>query len=260
MNSVLGIDSAWTNGNPSGVALIRKTEEGRWRHLRSACSYQDFVNTYSNIEANVRGLITAATKDLDGERPSLVAVDMPLQKTGEIVGRRESDGEISRNFGAQWCSTHSPTIARPGKVSSQLRNELQACGYELAVEQGKTSAVIEVYPHPALLFLLKLERRLPYKVDRRASYWRNTPSAERRNRLVDNLSFLYQGLVKVIEGIPTYLLYALNNETTFKDLKSIEDQLDALVCSWVGACYLEGCVRGYGDTESVIWIPSCAEC
>ena len=255
MNSVLGIDSAWTTDNPSGVALIQESNDGRWRHVRSTCSYQDFVNTYADIEANVQGLITAATRDLDGERPSLVAVDMPLQRTGEITGRRGADREISRNFGAQWCSTHSPTAARPGRVSSQLRNDLQACGYELAVEQGRTSAVIEVYPHPALLVLLNLEKRLPYKVERRASYWCNTSSDKRRNLLIGNLSFLYQGLAKVIDDIPDDLANSLNNATTFRCLKSAEDQLDALVCAWVGTRYLEGCVRGYGDAESVIWVP-----
>ena len=107
------------------------------------------------------------------------------------------------------------------------------------------------------IVLLNLEKRLPYKVERRASYWPKTPPDERQNRLVRNLSFLYQGLVEVIDDIPDDLANSLNNATTFRYLKSAEDQLDALVCAWVGTCYLEGCVRGYGDAESVIWVPSC---
>ena len=38
-------------------------------------------------------------------------------------------------------------------------------------------------------------------------------------------------------------------------LKAFEDQLDAVVCAWVGVCALEGRARAYGDAESAIWVP-----
>jgi predicted RNase H-like nuclease len=38
-------------------------------------------------------------------------------------------------------------------------------------------------------------------------------------------------------------------------LKRYEDSLDALVCAWVGAKYLEGEAVAYGDHTAAIWIP-----
>ena len=38
-------------------------------------------------------------------------------------------------------------------------------------------------------------------------------------------------------------------------LKPYEDSLDALICAWVGALYIDGAARALGDAESAIWIP-----
>jgi len=38
-------------------------------------------------------------------------------------------------------------------------------------------------------------------------------------------------------------------------LKRYEDSLDALVCAWVGAKYLEGAAMPYGDHTAAIWVP-----
>jgi predicted RNase H-like nuclease len=42
-----------------------------------------------------------------GEPTTLVTVDMPVS-TSPILGRRATDRAVSRAFGAQWCSAHSP--------------------------------------------------------------------------------------------------------------------------------------------------------
>lgn len=38
-------------------------------------------------------------------------------------------------------------------------------------------------------------------------------------------------------------------------LKRYEDSLDALVCAWAGAKYLEGAAMPYGDATAAIWVP-----
>jgi predicted RNase H-like nuclease len=38
-------------------------------------------------------------------------------------------------------------------------------------------------------------------------------------------------------------------------LKRYEDSLDALVCAWVGAKYLAGEAKPYGDDTAAIWVP-----
>jgi hypothetical protein len=41
--AVLGIDAAWTLGEPSGVALLERVES-RWRSVAVAPSYSSFLN------------------------------------------------------------------------------------------------------------------------------------------------------------------------------------------------------------------------
>lgn len=38
-------------------------------------------------------------------------------------------------------------------------------------------------------------------------------------------------------------------------LKSIEDQIDALVCAWVGILALDNCCFGLGDGDVMLWLP-----
>jgi predicted RNase H-like nuclease len=38
-------------------------------------------------------------------------------------------------------------------------------------------------------------------------------------------------------------------------LRRYEDSLDALVCAWVGAKYLAGEAKPYGDDTAAIWVP-----
>ena len=38
-------------------------------------------------------------------------------------------------------------------------------------------------------------------------------------------------------------------------LKRYEDAIDALICGWVGICYLKGQAIPYGDQHAAIWVP-----
>jgi hypothetical protein len=38
-------------------------------------------------------------------------------------------------------------------------------------------------------------------------------------------------------------------------MKGYEDAIDALICCWVGAEFLMGRAKPYGDTDAAIWIP-----
>ena len=45
MSAILGIDAAWTPDEPSGVALIRTTQEGSWECVKFAPSYDAFIES-----------------------------------------------------------------------------------------------------------------------------------------------------------------------------------------------------------------------
>ncbi len=153
---------------------------------------------------------------------------------------------------------HSPSSTRPGAISTNLRDELREFSYELAVNYANyfaaTDSLIEVYPHPALLTLLECDYRIPYKVARRGDYWPRLTNPERINRLKENFHRIHTELAQVIQRIPDFISEIPCNPT-FASLKRYEDALDALVCAWVGARYLEGNATAYGDGDAAIWVP-----
>jgi predicted RNase H-like nuclease len=105
---VLGIDAAWTLGQPSGVALIAKSA-GVWRLLAAAPSYEIYRSRSDGSavpDPRARGgpadaehlLLTSHT--LAGAAVDLVAIDIPLARTA-ITTRRLADNAASRAYGAR---------------------------------------------------------------------------------------------------------------------------------------------------------------
>jgi predicted RNase H-like nuclease len=251
--TVLGIDAAWTLTRPSGVALAR-VQDGVWRLVDVAASNGDFcANRTTHPPASAAALIEACESRC-GQRPAVVAVDMPLAK-GPIVARREADNAVSRAYGARHCSTHTPSALRPGRISDDLTAGFKEVGYRLATERLATPALIEVYPHPALVELTGAPRRLPYKVSKIRNYWPDLAPAARRVAVIDVWAQIVTALEGQIEGVVVAL--PLPSATApGRDLKAFEDQLDAVVCAWSGICALEGRARPFGDTEAAVWIPA----
>src|SRR3954451_4393033 len=112
--SVLGIDAAWTEKHPSGVALVEETAAGPWRLVRVEASYEHFLAGASGARGKPAGsrpdpqaLLDTCEHLLGGRKPDLVAVDMPLS-LDRIDGRRVSDNCISRVYGARKAGTHTP--------------------------------------------------------------------------------------------------------------------------------------------------------
>ena len=248
--AVLGIDAAWTARKDSGVCLL--VEEGAcWRCLALASSYAAFLA--EPADADVAAVMRRAASLLGGARPDVVAVDMPLARV-PITGRRAADSAISRAFGVVGCSTHSPGTVRPGPVGEQLQRDVTGAGYRLvtSADDRRGPALIEVYPHPAILRLLDLAYRLPYKAGNAARYWPQVSREERRAGLLEAMQRLAAGLRREITDLPD-VLASVGPRTP---LKGMEDMLDAAVCAWVGMCYLKGTAEPFGDEQAAIWVPT----
>ncbi|MGR9289913.1 hypothetical protein ACU8OS_15795 [Rhizobium leguminosarum] len=149
MRAVLGIEAAWTEREPSGVALIVDLGSG-WRLVEVASSYAAFVS-HKDADPIVRhrgslpdapSLLAAAHEKLGGT-VDLVAIDMPLSLI-PIAGRRASDNMISSDYGARHASTHTPSVTRPGRLSDELRIGFEVAGYPLAVSEPRGRALLEV--------------------------------------------------------------------------------------------------------------------
>ena len=266
MAGILGIDAAWTNKEPSGVALLEGSS-GAWRCVAVAPSYVSFLSLAEGtpVDWTVKSkgavpdagrLVAAAEKLLGGRELKVVTVDMPLSTT-PITGRREADAATSRAFGGMGAAVHSPNAERPGAISDHLTKDLAAVGFPLATGNtpaGTPKRLVEVYPHPALMALTGASYRLCYKVSRSRKYWPDSTPAERRANLLVQFQSILSALNDEIRDLPIELPDP-TSAVPVSGLKRYEDSLDALVCAWVGMKYLEGEAVTYGDHTAAIWIP-----
>ena len=212
MTSILAIDPAWTADEPSGLALLDEVDHG-WRCIGLAPSYEQFVALADGSPVDwsvsptasrpvVADLLRGAQRLLDGSPVDLVTIDMPVS-TSIISSRRAADNAISQMFGGRGCGTHTPSATRPGPISDDLCAEFAELGYPLATTtapRDSTPALIEVYPHPALLVLMHASYRVPYKVSKAARYWPTAPPSERRRKLVEMWDEILRALSDTISG------------------------------------------------------------
>ncbi len=266
-SAVLGIDAAWTDHQPSGVALVRKDKKV-WVCVAVAPSYETFLRLADgetvNWDAPTQGsepvpsdLLQAARKLLDGSDMKVVAVDMPVSNV-VIRGRRAADNRISEEYGGKKkCGTHSPRPSRPGKISTAVSIGFGKLGFHIATERtpaGTESRLVEVYPHPALLSLLGLEVRFMYKVSKSSRYWPGRSQGDRIQLIADNLNQIRSALGVHFSDL-SHHFPIVPKPQHFTDLKRYEDSLDALVCAWTGIEYLAGRAKAFGDENSAIWVP-----
>jgi predicted RNase H-like nuclease len=254
--AVLGIDAAWTLNQPSGVAVVRG-EPNHWELVEVASSYLEFCTKAGCQLADQHSIapadVLSAGSKLCGRSIDIVAVDMPLSRS-PIVGRRPADSKVSVAYGAKKCGTHSPSATRPGSLSEALTDALARAGFPLLTEKGEPPGLIEVYPHPALIELAGAAERLPYKYSKVRRYWPSSSSSERRNWLYQQWTDITALLERHITGVEAALKGLPENASALR-MKAYEDMLDAIVCAWVGTCFLEGKAIAFGDADSAIWIP-----
>jgi len=251
MPAILGIDAAWSLNNGSGVALIAETSAGIWRTLAVASSYAEFLSIANlSVPSTIREIPAAlvqASRQLAGTDLSMVVADIPLART-VITGRREADNLVSQKFGAQGCSTHTPPKTGLGPVSEGLRDGFAKAGFPLATLQFSIPCLVETYPHPALLALMQTDYRVKYK----ARAWKGMPASVAHEKRHEQFQLIALKLKGAIDGVS---LTRPKERLTSTNLKLLEDQIDALVCAWVGIQILQAKAEPYGDENAAIWLP-----
>ncbi len=248
---VLGVDPGWSAKNDSAVALAVDAGAG-WRVTRVTPSFATFIGAEDRALATLDAVLTFAEESA-GHRIDVAAIDMPLA-TVDITARRASDDLVSSRYGGRGCAVHSPTTERPGPLAAVFRDALAKHGLPLAVTNRDSVAspcAIEVYPHVLLLSLLDAHYRVPYKVGRARSYWKSATPSERRANLLAEWR-------KVVEALERHLVvgFSIPDAPKPRELKALEDQLDALVCVWGAIRYLDGRLEPLGDERSAIWCPT----
>lgn len=256
MRGILGIDAAWSEKNESGLALIVEGPSG-WEVQNACCSVAEFCSTLQNGSTSCPGTthegIAAAVRAALSICPdlALIAVDMPLSLV-EIRGRRSADTQISKEYGGRHCSTHSPTLERPGTLSSEIVTKCAELGFPLRTETCLSPGLIEVYPHPALVELLNAGSRLKYKVSKMARYFPNLTTSERKGKIEE----VWIRIAKKADDNIAGFSDTLNKTIQVTGVsKRSEDLLDALICAWIGLKCLRGQAKPFGNQVAAIWVP-----
>jgi predicted RNase H-like nuclease len=232
-----GVDLAWhSEKNPSAIA---------YGHL------VDHVLSVSVIESVVYGVDSVFDRlnAIDGLQG--VSIDAPLI-INNSSGQRVCEREIGRAYGSRGASCHtSNTTLYPDAKSVYLSKRMFEAGFShLKGERWQ----IECYPHPAIIEIFGLNKRLKYKkgtvADKRAG--QKTLSA----------------LLRELNGSSTLRLTISGEESRILDesnieslrgqaLKSNEDALDSVLCLYVAGLYaIEYSGKVFGNISSgYIWVP-----
>lgn len=217
----VGIDLAWSEKNLSGVAVLEGNEESsELLHLDLLGSDDDILNF---------------VRDKVGEDPALIAIDAPLIVPNE-TGRRPADGKISKLFGKYDAGAYSASRKFFLQWSDTIRGEelsrkLEQLGFKQDPYLGKfdlTRKFFEVYPHPAMVVIFKLDKIIRYKKKSGRSYdicWNEFQRYQDcLKRLEDNSPCLH-----LPPGIIEENVKGLKGQA----LKAFEDRLDAVFCAYI---------------------------
>jgi predicted RNase H-like nuclease len=232
-----GIDLAWhADSNPSGLA-VGILREGMLQ-----------VTTLEPAAVGIEEIL----RRLDEEDVDGVAIDASLI-IHNASGQRRCENEIGRVYGARGASCHaSNTRLYPDAASVRISEALARRGYAHVGRDKRFQ--IECYPHPAIIEIFGLAKRLAYKkgrvADKRAG----------QQALARYLRALRESKVLRLE-LPPSILNLLDADHLAglkgRAIKTSEDGMDALVCLYVAGLYAIGTPGSvFGDTETgYIYVP-----
>ncbi|MGL5825439.1 MAG: DUF429 domain-containing protein [Nocardioides sp.] len=213
----IGIDLAWGQRKPTGVAVLDQT--GRLVALTS-------VRTDAEVIAE---LAEYAPGDC------LVAIDAPLV-VQNATGNRPGEAALNRDFARFQAGAHpSNTTRREFADQPRAARLAVALGLDIDPHSTHPRRALEVYPHPAIVALFRLERTLKYK---------NKPGrtiAGMRSELL-RLTGLLGGLHTEYPPLRLHrsrewaaLVEAVSQASRKSELRVAEDKVDAVVCAYIAA-------------------------
>ncbi|MEG4013428.1 MULTISPECIES: DUF429 domain-containing protein [unclassified Microcoleus] len=249
----IGIDLGWSSG-ASGLCCLN------WQNNQLELIECDRLLATNDI-------LTWIDTQISPTEPAIVAVDAPTIISNPS-GMRLADKLTHKHFGRYHAGCYPANLSRPfAQKTVEFGLSLEARGFVhaptiTAQELGRYQ--IEVYPHPATINLFQLERIIKYKKGK---------LAERQLELMK----LYQYILDILPTLkPSLNLANVANKnqrssafisgsklpeipTSTATLKALEDQLDALLCAYIGAHWWYWGIEGnlvLGDrTNGYIVIP-----
>jgi hypothetical protein len=116
------------------------------------------------------------------------------------------------------------------------------------------SSLKEVFPFAALIRLMKITKRPPYKVTKTKRYWPNCPIETKITLLLDTWDSIFQALMGQLSEICLEVPERVD-VCSLASLKAHEDMPDAIMSAWVGTLFVDQAVQPFGDNYAAIWIP-----
>lgn len=236
----LGVDFGWTS-QPSGVTVL--DWDGQALRLSA-------LSRIESPDAVAQWVLSQL-----GDGPGMVAIDAPTIISNP-TGMRPCERAIHHHFGRYHAGCYpsnlaSPFAARTLALSGAL---LQAgIGHAASIDPQRSGRYqIEVFPHAASIHLLGLSRILKYKKGRIAT--RVAALSQFQQLLLSRLPALEPAMQPMtLPSVPP----------GGRELKAHEDQLDALLCAYIGAWWWywgTASTLVLGDaTEGFIVVPVAAE-
>lgn len=206
---IVGIDMAWGEKKGDGLCLLRAT--------RRKAEVQDYGYTFGDEQ-----LLRWLKHRVPETEPSLILIDAPIIIANQ-TGTRPVDRLTHRLFHRQHAACHPANLGkcpRPVRLGKLLEKNGYTLGWELA---SASRLAAEVYPHPAMVRLFRLERIIKYKkgtaVERRVEF-------RRLQRLLRRC---------LREEFPDLKMEATTSRLLREPwTKPVEDRTDALFCALIG--------------------------
>lgn len=240
----LGIDLGWSSGASGVCALVEEAGGLRLidcQVMGTAAQVLAWCDEYTNVDR----LLTPT-------EPAIIAVDAPTI-IANATGTRLSDRLTHRFFGRYHAGCYPANLGRPFAAHTVgFGASLTARGFSHAPDIEARSPgwfQIEVFPHPAMIHLFGLKRILKYKKgplgDRAAGL------AQLHHHITTTLPLLDPPL-----KLPLPFPSEFHNYRS-KDLKAMEDQMDSLICAYIGAYWwhwgkARNWVLGNGETGYIV--------
>jgi predicted RNase H-like nuclease len=225
----IGIDLGWSSG-ASGLCCLN------WQNNQLElieCDRQQSLND----------ILTWLDTQISPTEAAIVAVDAPTI-IANPTGMREADKLTHKHFGRYHAGCYPANLSRPfAQKTLEFGLCLEARGFIHApiIETQKLGRYqIEVYPHPATINLFKLDRIIKYKKGKLAE--RQLELMKLCQYIIDILPNLEPSLnlAKIQTKNPRLSAFICGSNlpeipTSIATLKALEDQLDALLCAYIGA-------------------------
>lgn len=229
----IGIDLAWTDKNPSGVAVLSDDPVPRLIEHRLVQTVEEIVE-----------LITSYLSDFSVN----VGVDAPLKVPNE-TGNREIEKAFLRDFARFKIGMLPVNRTLMKRMFGLVRGEvlldlLRAEGFVLGMDMVRS--VVEVYPHATIAVCFNRNRLLPYKRKKGRSV-----------EAVKEALRTYQGYLKTALA-PHPAMDADIRALKGKSLKAYEDTLDSITAAYaLWFCHRHPrCCRSYrAEGEGIFVTP-----